>query len=87
MGPPQRAGHCRADLVMAQTVLGLPWLADGVSQAELWTLTDLRNIAQQDTGVARKILALPWLADDITPGERSVFVGLRRGRPGRPVGR
>ena len=67
----------REDPAMADTLLGLPWLADGVTNDEAWAVQHLRLMLREDRTVAKTLLAFAWLADGVTKDERNAAYYLR----------
>ena len=47
----------------------LPWVVDGIAEAESHTLATLGPIAVTDIEAARMLLELPWVADGVTATE------------------
>ena len=67
----------QADASLAQFISNLPWLADGVTEDEMWAIRDLGDIAQEDVSLVWLILGFPWLADDLTKDESWAIRDLR----------
>ena len=63
-----------AEYDLAESIVALPWLADGVSDTEVDTILSLREIARRSTAeLAESVIALPWLADEVSDSERSAI--------------
>ena len=62
----------REDTTVAETLLGFPWLADGVTKDEAWAVTHLRVILREDPAVEEALLGFPWLPDGVTKTEREM---------------
>ncbi len=62
---------------LARLMSNFSWVADGLTEDELWVIRDLDDIAQEDVSLAQIILGFPWLADDLTKGEQWAIMYLR----------
>ena len=62
---------------IAETLLGFPWLADGVTGEERNALYNFREILRQAPAIAETLLGFPWLADGVTGEERNALYNLR----------
>ena len=62
---------------VAETLLDLPWLADGVTEDESYAVYHLQTIVQEDPTVAVTLLGFPWLADGVTEDERNAVYDFR----------
>ena len=67
----------REDTTVAETLLGFPWLANGVTEHESWAIQHLRFVLREDPAVAKTLLSFPWLADGVTKDERNAAYYLR----------
>lgn len=64
------------DLALAEDIISFHWLFDGITQAEVGLLSDLRFIARDDLSLAELIAALPWLRDSVTQVEAGLLSDL-----------
>ena len=60
----------------AETLLGFPWLADGVTEDESYAVHHLQGILQKDPAVGEALLSFPWIADGVTKDERNAVYDL-----------
>ena len=54
------------DSDLAETVAGMPWVVDGVSDAESIALDNMGGIASHNIELAKTVASLPWFANDLT---------------------
>ena len=59
----------REDAAVGETLLGFPWLADGVTEHESWGIDYLEGVLREDPAVAENLLSFEWLADGLTEDE------------------
>ena len=57
------------DLVFAQSVAELPWVADGLHGDDTQRLAVLGSLASQDVKLARTVVEYQWLADSVSEDE------------------
>ena len=67
----------REDPASAKTLLGFPWLADGITEYEWYAVGNLQFIVREDPAVAKTILGFQWLADSVTEAESRAVRDLR----------
>ena len=62
---------------VAETLLGFPWLDDGVTEDESYAIYHLRETLREDHTVAETLMEFHWLDDGVTGAERDAIYGLR----------
>ena len=55
----------------AETLVTLPWIADGVSRMESRALSELANVALIEREYFTQAMAVPWIEDGITSAEEA----------------
>ena len=60
----------RADLTLAQAVVDLRWVTDGITEDEVGALRSLDSLAGKDAEFARMVVGLPWVIDGISEDEQ-----------------
>ena len=65
------------DSDLAETVAGMPWVVDGVSDSESIALDAVGGIARRDTELANMVTGFPWFTDEFADDERWALVVLR----------
>ena len=68
----------RLDISLAEDVVVLPWLSDGITVSEQWAAFYLSDLARSDLNLARGVVALPWFTDVITRDEDLAMNGLAK---------
>ena len=58
-----------AALDLAESIVGLPWMIDGVTGIEWNAIQYLAWTTRTDPALARTVAGLPWLLDEITEEE------------------
>ncbi len=64
------------DANAGDTIVRLPWVADGITEIEWRAIASLAWLVDTDTALAQRVVALPWAADYITDNERLVIAEL-----------
>ena len=67
----------RESPAVVETLLGFPWLADGVTEDESLAVYHLWVILREDPAVAQTLLGFLWLPDGVTNDEMHALYNLR----------
>ncbi len=64
------------DVELAEAVVGLEWVAQGVGSGEVQFLRWLTGFADTDLRLSHRVLGYPWLVDDVTGNEMAALRAL-----------
>ena len=66
------------DASLAERTAQLPWLADGVSENERWTVSHLVWLARSDLALARSVIEMPSVADELSRVGRGIINSMHK---------
>ena len=66
------------DAALAERIVELPWISDGITSIENRALIWIGDMAQEDPTFAHELLGFSWVADGVTKSEESSMLTLDR---------
>ena len=63
---------------LTERLVGLPWIADGMTGKEERAGGNILDLARQDSALAKRLVELPWIADSIMENELEMIGDIKR---------